>query len=48
MLQLLHFKNAKVPLTMKYFQARKRRDISWLKESDYLLSIGRQEFARDF
>jgi len=33
---------------MKHFQARKRRGISWLKEIDYLLSIGRQEFARYF
>jgi hypothetical protein len=33
---------------MKNFQARKRRGISWLKETDYLLSTGRQEFARDF
>ena len=33
---------------MKHFQARKRRGISWFKELDYLLSIGRQEFAGYF
>jgi len=33
---------------LQSLQIRKRRGISWLKEIDYLLSIGRQEFARDF